>query len=85
VRRDRDRDAPQPEPRRKSGETDTGFIMAAAALCSIPVEAYEAARVWLADTLDWLNMWEANAEDVNLNEFDSEVENSDTNFPTLHL
>ena len=54
---------PQPPARRRDGE-DTGraaFTMAAGKLLRravrIPAEAYATATTYLADTLDWLNLW----------------------------
>jgi hypothetical protein len=82
-------DEEKPEPRRKSGDTEKGFGMAATALlrrvAEDTAEAYATARRYLSDTLDWLNLWEANTEADNLNEFDNDSDNSDTQFPTLNL
>ena len=78
----------EPEPRRQRGETEKGFGMAATALLRRVTEdatkAFEVARRYLSDTLDWLNLWEANAALDNTDEFDKGFENSDTNFPTLN-
>ena len=47
-------------------ETDKAFVMAARATLrravSIPRQAYTAATAYLADTLDWLNLWQDNAD-----------------------
>jgi hypothetical protein len=89
-----DEDEP-PQPRRRSGETDKGFVMAwrtmlhraatktgaaargryaalrpaKAALAKAEPEAvacvadpYTAATAYLSDTLDWLNLWQDNAD-----------------------
>ena len=50
---------------------------------SIPREAYAAATAFLADTLDWLNLWQDNAE--NADQLDNETNNPDTNYTSLHL
>jgi hypothetical protein len=84
TRRDEDE---SPRPRRRSGETDKAFIMAARATfrraVAIPIEAYAAATAFLADTLDWLNLWQDNAESAD--QLDNETNNPDTNHTSLHL
>ena len=84
TRRDADE---SPAPRRRSGETDKAFVMAARATLrravSIPREAYAAATAYLSDTLDWLNLWHDNTE--NADQLDNETNNPDTNYTSLHL
>jgi hypothetical protein len=53
-------------PRRRSGETDKkAFRLAAKTVLrrvvQIPADAYAATTLYLAETLDWLNLWEANS------------------------
>jgi len=57
---------PAPEPRRRrSGETGKAFASAAKSALRravrIPANACATAAVYLADTLDWLNLWQDNA------------------------
>jgi hypothetical protein len=76
-----------PAPRRRSGETDKAFVMAARATlrraASIPRQAYATATAFLADTLDWLNLWQDNA--ASADQLDNETNNPDTNYTSLHL
>ena len=76
-----------PPPRRRSGETDKAFIMAARATLrravAIPIDAYAAATAFLADTLDWLNLWQDNA--ANTGELDNEIHCPDTDDHRLQL
>jgi hypothetical protein len=64
-----DEDAPQPS-RRRRGETEKDFGPAAARILRRATKktAYRAARAWLSDTLDWLNLWQANAGENNLDD-----------------
>jgi hypothetical protein len=58
----RDPDAPQPRRSRRSGETGKAFTMAARTVMHravrLPPQAYAAATAFLADTLDWLGLWQ---------------------------
>jgi hypothetical protein len=78
-------DEPKPAPRRKSGETEKGFGMAARAIMrravQIPAALYEAATDYLSDTLDLLNRW--NDEDLTA-DFDDDFAN-DHNDNSLNL
>jgi hypothetical protein len=81
-------DEPEPQPRRKSGETGKGFDMAAKTIlrrtAGVPSEAYAAATGFLFATLDWMNPFHHETE--NVAELDKDFDNaSDTGFPTLHL
>ena len=49
----------------------------------IPCEAYTRATAYLADTLDWLNLWQDNAESTD--QLDNETNSPDTNGTSLHL
>ena len=56
------RQADEPKPsRRRRGESDRALRMAAKAtfrrVPSLPQQAFVGATVFLADTLDWLNLW----------------------------
>jgi hypothetical protein len=83
----RDEDEPQPVSRRRSGETDRGFAMAAKAALRravrVPADAYAAVTAYLSDTLDWLNLWESNAESSD--DLDSEPVDTHTNCNSLRL
>lgn len=84
----RDEEEKPPQPRRRSGETDKGFVavwrtmqyraaskIGAAARgryaalrpakaepeAFAPADAYTGAGMYLADTLEWLNLWQDNA------------------------
>ncbi|OYV36432.1 MAG: hypothetical protein B7Z80_15525 [Rhodospirillales bacterium 20-64-7] len=75
---------PQPKPRRRRGETDKGFVPARrmvlhsgavargryAVLRQVvePADAQARACLYLEDTLEWLNLWEDNAENYNWHE-----------------
>ena len=55
-------DDPPPPPRRRGGgDTRTVFPAAARKImrrtARVPAQAYAAASAYLADTLDWLNLW----------------------------
>jgi alkylation response protein AidB-like acyl-CoA dehydrogenase len=54
-------DEPVPQ-RRRRGETGRGFGLAARAVLHhtvrVPPQAYAAATAFLADTLDWLQLWQ---------------------------
>jgi hypothetical protein len=80
-------DEPQPQPKkRKSGETEKGFNMAARAATvsnGLVPDAYAAATGYLFATLDWLNPFH-NAAD-NFAEIDNSFDNSHSSFPTLDL
>jgi hypothetical protein len=111
----RDQDEPPP-PRRRSGETDKGFIAAWRAVlrragiqvpmahiervdaCNafgdaakavmqrvarMPAEAYMASTAYLFDTIDWLNLWEANSSMENSSELDLDYNTQQNNFPHL--
>ncbi len=76
----------EPEPRRRgSGEAGRAFPAAARNLLRragrIPAEAYAATTAWLSDTLDWLNMWEANSLDDGSELDDSFNPQQDRYFP----
>jgi hypothetical protein len=81
-----DDDEPPP-PRRRRGETDKGFVLASRAALrrtvSMPCEAYAAATAYLADTIDWLNLWQDNAEGAD--QLDNGTNNPDTKPTSLHL
>jgi hypothetical protein len=83
----RDVNEPQPTQRRRSGETHKGFGAAARAALGraarIPPEAYAAATAYLSDTLDWLNLWDSNAESSD--DLDSEPVDTHTNCNSLRL
>jgi hypothetical protein len=82
----RDDEEPKPQARRRSGETEKGFSLAARRILRrAAAGSYVAASTWLADTLDWLRLWDDNAEAENLNGFDNEFKNSDTSFTRLEL
>jgi hypothetical protein len=84
----RDDDEPEPPPRRKRGESGKGFGMAAKTIlrraAGVPSDAYEAASVYLFATLDWMNPFHHETE--NVAELDKDFDNaSDSGFPTPHL
>ena len=68
-------------PRRRRGETEKGFGMVAHAIMRRVAEipACAAARAWLSDTLDWLNLWQDNAVNHSLD--DSFGAKEDRHFP----
>jgi hypothetical protein len=73
-------DAPTP-PRRRRGETDKSFGPAAnivRRVAEIPV--CTATRLWLSETLDWLNLWQDNAESHYALDDDISAK-QDQNFP----
>jgi hypothetical protein len=80
-------DETEPQPRRKSGETEKAFGMAARAAlrraARIPADVYMAATAYLADTLDWLRLWDDNA--ANAEELDNEIHCQDTDSHPLQL
>jgi hypothetical protein len=55
----RETEAPTPKKsgRRRNGETRAGLFTRAATRTTRPAQAL-AALLWLADTLDWLNLWQ---------------------------
>jgi hypothetical protein len=57
-------DGPKPEARRRRGETGKGFGLAARAIMRriAVMPAGAGAPAWLSDTLDWLNLWQENAD-----------------------
>jgi len=83
----RDDDDEPPPPRHRRGETDKGFVLAAKAMfrraVRIPEEAYAAATDFLIGTLDCMNPWPADAD--NFGGLDGDCDNSDKNYPSLHL
>jgi hypothetical protein len=84
----RDDDRPEPRPRRKSGESGKGFGIAAKTIlrraAGVPSEAYATATGYLFATLDWMNPFHHDAD--NVAELDKDFDNSsDAEFPTLHL
>jgi hypothetical protein len=84
----RDDDRPEPRPRRKNGESGRGFGMAAKMIlrraAGVPSDAYIAATGYLFATLDWMNPFHHETE--NVADLDKDFDNaSDTEFPTLHL
>jgi len=55
---------PAPKPRRRSEETGGAFRAAARHIlrrAATGIPGIDAAAVFLSDTLDWLNLWYANA------------------------
>jgi hypothetical protein len=67
--------------RRSDDETGRRFRRAAKRLtCQIP--ACARASLWLADTLDWLDLWQRSAHDDVLTEDPAERANNDL---SLHL
>ena len=52
-----------PKPRRRGGETGKAFAQLKCRLCrrKTPRKSYAEAAVYLADTLDWLRLWDDNA------------------------
>lgn len=54
-------DAPEPKPRRKSGETEKGFGLAATAMlrraAGIPAAFYDAATDYLSDALEMMRLY----------------------------
>lgn len=54
--------------RKRRGEIGSAFRMAARKLVrralGIPAAAYHRAALYLADTLDWLNLWHDNGENL---------------------
>jgi len=88
VLRRGDDDEDEPPPRRSSGETGKAFVLAARDtlqhIARIPVEAYAATSLWLSDTLDWLNLWEANSSDEAL-DYDYDNAQQSGNISSLHL
>lgn len=56
----RETDAPIPKKsgRRRGGETRRGQFVRTATSIARPAEAGASAVLWLADTLDWLNLWQ---------------------------
>jgi hypothetical protein len=61
-------EAEGPKPRRRrSGETGRAFMPAARAIVrrtiAPPIVSYARATAYLADTLDWLNLWQDNSAD----------------------
>jgi hypothetical protein len=84
----RDDDEPEPQPRRKSGDTGKGFGLAAKTIlrrtAGLPSDAYAAASGYLFATLDWMNPFHHEAD--NVADLDNDFDNaSDTKFPTPHL
>jgi hypothetical protein len=55
-------DAPLPKKSSRRGGDDAGahFRRTARAITRIPAYAGAASMLWLADTLDWLNLWHHN-------------------------
>jgi hypothetical protein len=72
----------EPKPSRKSGDTEKGFGMAAKAIMRrvAETESYAAARGYLSDTLDWLNLWQDNAAHDHWLDDDFSAK-QDRNFP----
>jgi hypothetical protein len=68
----REEHEPKPQTRRRRGESDRALRMTARATLRraprLPPQAYAAASMYLADTLDWLNLWqEGDDSDPNSN------------------
>jgi hypothetical protein len=79
----RDDDEPQPQRKRKSGETEKGFHMAARATnarAGMEPDVYAAATGYLFATLDWLNPFHNTAD--NFAEIDNSFDHSHSKFPT---
>jgi hypothetical protein len=59
-------EAPTPKKsgRRRNGETRARRFTRAATRTTRPAQA-RAGLLWLADTLDWLNLWQAGAESTD--------------------
>jgi hypothetical protein len=64
----RTEDEPRPQTRRRRGESDRAFRMTArAALRRVArPQAFASATAYLADTLDWLNLWANGNDDSEL-------------------
>jgi hypothetical protein len=81
-------DRPEPQPRRKSDDSGKGFGMAAKTIlrraAAVPSDAYTAASGYLFATLDWMNPFHHDAE--NIAELDNDFDNSsDAKFPAPQL
>jgi hypothetical protein len=79
----------QPEAVR-AGVIDTGKTFGDAAkavmrrVAQIPTEAYTASTAYLLDTLDWLNLWDANSSADNSGDLDLDYE-TQQNHHSPHL
>jgi hypothetical protein len=100
-------DEEKPQPRRKSGDTDKGFIAAcrtmlhrastttgvaargryarlrpakAAPETFAPTDAYDHTGMYLSDTLEWLNLWQDNANNGQWSDSDFNAK-QDHDFP----
>jgi hypothetical protein len=76
---------PAPEPRRRrGGETGKAFAIVAKSVLRrvvrLPSNAYATATAYLADTLDWLNLWQDNAANDHWLDEDFSAK-QDRNFP----
>jgi hypothetical protein len=77
----------EPPPRRRRDETDKGFSLAAKAALRrairVSEETYAATTDILIGTLDCMNPWPNDAD--NFKNLDDDCNNTDKNYPSLHL
>jgi hypothetical protein len=77
---------PRPAARRRRGETESGFQMAAKAAlqrtAQLPRDAYVTAIAFLSDARDWLSLWH---NETGSGEAQNGIQNTDTNHLFPHI